>query len=963
MSFRFGSVVAAIAVALLMVCPATGQAGVAPAVEQCLQGTDKLSVVLLVDGSKSLKTFDPDDNRVDGIKAILAALSRATKDPSTGTEIDIEVLMASFYGDTKPKPNQTVGGKSWDTLTTDSVRTLLQKAELYEDQDSAANTDYAYALSNAQELLAQRSADLTTGGGKAPCGLIVFFTDGEYLVTDRVKESSRLPTKVPYAPGIDLSQPGAGAEAMKVGRQELCRPGGLIDQLNKGGTVLLTVALSTDISQANESFLKSLSGAGGDDCGSVKSLGDYVKTEAGSKLFFTFSDSLSGRKSSLKPLRPCSGPRCAEGGNDFFTLGWERGFQLLADTGSKGQGIRFFSPDGESIEIPSGDSKEVKAGGVTFKPLWVSDSTVDLTAEFDTATDDWIGDWNVALSSARSKSDGALHSLTFQTNLSPNLETEPTLLRGVPTEVTFQLTDTDGEAIKTSLVEDIISRAKPSASLSVPPLGTDEDLQVAGPTQELRLETETDLPANESSSTAEIGLTLEFDSRGGHVIDPVFQPFSFSSKLPDDKGYPDLEPTELNLPSITGVGSSSGEVSVTGTRGDGGCVWLDLTDTGFDAPGDSGEVAVKTEPRAISENDCIAVAEGETKTLKLTFTPADEASGVVNATLNFSLKSSISDVTEVETTSISASFPVAKEPNVAARLLILIALVVGGALLPILLLHLLNRTGAKLSAPQGIQYLHQNIEVDLAAGTIKAVGEGKAGLKVDTNYGSFRPVNTSGAQRREREITVGSLEFRAIASFSRSPKAFSLIPGPFGVVRASDGKQIVAGSQVPLRSWDANTWHEVPLDLPGTWVFTVDRFLTDAEDPALESDGELRGVLGELTLFITYGGSTDQGERLFESAQRRLTNFGWIKLAEAPVEKAPNGDGPISRLRQKFSKKTPPRKPERNPEYGSDPHSEEISNDPWGSDDWEGLSQPDDPSGSSPPGKAKQPDPWDDDDW
>ena len=667
--------------AFLLIASADGRAqGIAPEIEQCLQGTSRLSVVLLVDESASLQATDPDNYRVTGIKSVLAALNRLAEDDSSGKELDIEVLLAGFYGDAKPKPEQTVDGKRWSKVGPDTIKSLLAAAERYATANTGRDTDYAYALSNAKQLLSQRSAERARAGDQAPCDLVVFFTDGGYLVTDRGQPGSNLPVTLPYAPGIRLDRPGGGQAAMAAGRRLLCGPKGLIKQLGSEGTVLMTVALSADIKADDERFLKSLTAAGG-DCGGKQSrrLGGYVETENSDHLFFRFNDSLAGRRGRTSPLRPCSGPRCEGGGNRFRAIRGEKGFQLLADTGADGLGIRFVTPTGEKVEIDSGADSVVEADGVRFRPLWVSAAVVQVDAEFDPGSDRWVGGWNVALNRPDASAGAALHSLIFRADMRAELVSEPILTRGAVNDVVFQLTSAAGEPATPGPLMRLI---RPSATLIEPISGRPEALRLEGPDRSLRLASEIELALEESDSRAEIGLTMAFQGPPGHQIETIYQPFSFTTKIPDSLGYPMVEPAELALPSITGVGETSGEITVTGTAGDAGCVWLESADIA--APAEVGEIRLELEPDARDEASCIELAEGERRVIEVTARLDDEASGAVNAELTFGLKSSITP--EVRATSIRASFPVAHQPNVAARILILIVLALLGAVLPVLIL-------------------------------------------------------------------------------------------------------------------------------------------------------------------------------------------------------------------------------------------------------------------------------------
>lgn len=954
---------------------------IAPKIEQCLQGTSQLSVVMLVDESKSLQNTDPMNDRVTGLKSVLAALNQAVEDNTSNRNLDVEVLFAGFYGDTHPKPEDTDEGSGWLPLNGGTISDMLERADRYATANTGPQTDYVSALLNARDLLTQRAAERTDEGGSAPCNLIVFFTDGGYYIGERGEGKSSLPLTVPYAESLDLSNPDNPAKVMEQGKGYLCAArNGLITQMGREGTVLLTVALARDGEFDGESkrFLRSLS-TGDDGCGNVPGgIGDYVETGDSTQLFFKFNDSLSGKNSTLTPLNPCSGMGCLAGGNPFNAIEGEKSFELLADIGTGGTGIRFITPNGSKVNIPSGDGDEIDDSGVSFTPLWISNEVVQINGVFDTATTDWVGNWNVALTG---RSDGAIHSLTFAADLTPVLESPAVLTRGEKTRVRFRLDDAEGGDLEPNPVTQMLDS---KAQLGSPTSGDYEGLDVRGPDENLELSTNVDMPVDNSSGIADIGLTINFDAPDGHFIEPIYQPFSFEVKLPDSLGYPSLSPAELNLASITGDGESSGEVTLTGTSGN-GCVWLNEVEVA--APADAGEVDVRTEPDAQAESSCIPLAKGESKTVTVVVAPANQADGTVEVELDFGLASSIKPG-ENQISSVHTTVPIAKSADVPARLAILIGLIILGAALPVLLLHLMNRSSAEFSAPQSVLHLRRKVQLDQGSGLLI---DAETSAEVDPNYSNFTPVKSSGREAGVRGFELGSLVFRSVASISRTPRILSLFHGPVGVVRTSDPMKVLAGGQVTLRSWSDHRWQEVPLGLPGTWIFepvlarTTKTFVSTDSEPAredsagidpwaggggatsIEASGPIGSasskreatppsVSGTLTLLIHYGGSTDQGRKLLEKAQQRLKEIDWSEY-EVEDDREASGDatGPgrsggiddagdesrtstIDRVKSTFRKKRERPEPEN-------PKAPETR--PWTSDGGSGRARSDRPPGGT----------------
>ena len=111
----------------------------------------------------------------------------------------------------------------------------------------------------------------------------MLFTDGGYDIAVRESEADqeRLGIEKPYAPGVELTTQENVEEAERLGRQELCEPGKLADQIRSDDITLLTVALSGDVARRTQVPLAAATTGIADDypCGTQPAEGQATRPE------------------------------------------------------------------------------------------------------------------------------------------------------------------------------------------------------------------------------------------------------------------------------------------------------------------------------------------------------------------------------------------------------------------------------------------------------------------------------------------------------------------------------------------------------------------------------------------------------------------------------------------------------------------------------------------------------------
>ena len=185
------------------------------------------------------------------------------------------------------------------------------------------DTDYWTALEGARQDL----ADHDPGG----CSAIAWLSDGAFDldVRDTSAAAKQFGEDKPYARGVSLTDESGVSRAEQAGRQDLCRPTGLADQLRSSGITLLGIGLSKG--DADFTLMRRITQGGGQGAAAagLESCGD-VGAPAGS--FYPVSDidslllafdaiSAPGSAVSSRSSRICQGSVCQEGETSFVLDG------------------------------------------------------------------------------------------------------------------------------------------------------------------------------------------------------------------------------------------------------------------------------------------------------------------------------------------------------------------------------------------------------------------------------------------------------------------------------------------------------------------------------------------------------------------------------------------------------------------------------------------------------------------
>jgi hypothetical protein len=813
--------------------PETADAG--PAIDElvgCVQASQRLLVLFLIDESASLKESDPDDRRVDAARGALDSLvALATAEGSASPEVD--VAFAAFA-------NEYRLIEDWTRADADSAPELQASLDGFADLNSGIDTDFVNALTDGQVALAERSAEITAAGGRAPCRAVLLFTDGGFdlAVRESDEDQERLGTTKPYAPGIELTTPEAVQEAEAAGRAALCDAGGVADRLRTDRVSLLTVALSGDVARRAQLPLAAATTGRADDytCGTEtdRPSGAYLPADGVDVLVARFNEvgsRLAG--GNLLPgserVEVCGADPCEEGTRRFTLDSSLRRAQILALPPAAGAVVRLVAPSGTSVDLTDATAPELEGIPVSVREVAGRGLTIDL--ERPEAGAGWDGEWSVTIldpSGEQAGGEATLQVFVFS-DLDASISELVPFERGAPAQITVGLSAPEGidvASLVTEAVGELVVRDPLTGATTTVPLDGPADGPFTG-----TYEVPADLTANAVELSALVRVTTASDA------DLVARSAPLEVLVARPAGSVQILIPSLKMPSLTGEGSTEAELLLQGGSA-AGCVWFE-------------EVDVATSPEGVTpvdftldgaplpgEADCIAVPAEEARTLLVKATPSGRGSGAVQGSLRIRERVEGLDAT---TTDVLFRFDLARGVDETQRILLTVLLLLGGLALPMLALLLINALTARFQALDVVR--GTALPVRASQGAVTRV-DGSHARSFSLRESDFGSLAGSGSDRR---FTFGGVEFRARASRN-----------PFGATIA------MAAPEGGAERLKGNAGSRVELDpgLSGSWVFLLD---PDKTRRAQRGDAE-----GLLIAFIAEGDANAQLQRMLPDVQKRL---------------------------------------------------------------------------------------------
>lgn len=790
----------------------------------CVGAQGRLLVVLLVDESASLRETDPDDQRVAAAQASLRSLDRLRGSGPGGDAISIDVLVSTFSFDFAP-----VG--EWTTLDDDTRAVVEDSIDGLADRDTSMDTDFHNALDGARQELAARATESTEAGGGEVCKSILMFTDGNFTLgaRDTAEERERFGTTKSYAPGLELVDEDSVEQATKLGREALCEPGGVADQVRNDRITLVSVALGE-----GSSFLEAVTTGSSEDrtCGdaATDTPGAYLPAANTIELIRTF-DLVAARIGGGVPLGeptravPCPGDDpCDEASVTFSVSSSLRRVHVFAALPEAEGAVVVEPPEGDQLVLTPGEDDQAELDGVPLVAGWIAEGVVTIDLEVP-ADDSGTGDWRVSLVGGGDE-EGVIQVVTFS-DIVARLDVARTLIWGAETTIVAGLTTRDGDE-----VEDRLESPTVVATVTDPITGEAETVELTQDDDGFSAP----YTVREEVTAAAVRVSLRLDAitSEGAQISSVSPEVDLAVRRPE--GYPQVDPPRLALSSIEADGTAKGTLVLTAPDGDVGCAWFeDMTIR--DAPAEAGDLSVAVD--GISRDDGVCTAVGSTVEVPVTIDASARASGTVTGHVRVQLARAGGDAPIP--TDVPFAFEMARGVDQAKRLAVAGALAVGGLLLPLGLLVLINLSTTRFQDLGNVRAARVRVVTSPQGVVLRKAGGMQALRFVD---GDFESLEGLGERRR---FTWRGLEFRA-----RTP--LNPFAEPHATVAPEEGTADV--SREGRRT-------DIALGLAGSWMFLLDQDATSDSNRA----GEIHG---EVVAFVAEGAEQAQTARLVDDVASRL---------------------------------------------------------------------------------------------
>lgn len=414
--------------------------------QQCTSEKNSLSILFLIDSSKSLKVEDPFASRAAGIELALDNLTRKVESENrAGRNFSLngEFLL---FGTTTRRAFPGVWPE-WGELTGPEIpQNLRSSIRSLGTESNDADTDYLSALDpwlgRSRPLNDPRvgALEVLAAAPVNSCRLMVWFTDGRFDF-DPPDPGEPSPKAVTWTDSVIRTEDDA-KRVRDEGYATICRSGGPIDALRAGdifsgsGADLAVVALGDP---GRFQFIERLISNSQGNCGSEAPRGTVYQAESIEDLIFKLMQSVTGEE-------PVDGTTCKSpyktgeslGKNDCevnFNLSAGIGsFDLLLLLGGQSVQVQLIDPGGNAIDLASVQPTATMPNGTRLTSTKVSSvkNLVSISGALSDDPNDWAGTWTLRFWSALGDDLDAINRslvYVFQGDLSARLRDRSSVLR------------------------------------------------------------------------------------------------------------------------------------------------------------------------------------------------------------------------------------------------------------------------------------------------------------------------------------------------------------------------------------------------------------------------------------------------------------------------------------------------------------------------------------------------------
>lgn len=740
----------------------------------CVNGGGQGNVLMLFDTSGSLYNTDRDGGRVKAAKATVDRLAESLT-AVQGAQVDLAV---AGFGTTYSRT------LDWTPLNPETTGTINADLDRYASKIDGVDTDYWSAMDGARKEFSSRNQEQTT-----PCNLLMWFSDGEFALNQRANDAEvqKWGGLKPWVPDNQLRTEADVTAAVEAGRNDLCRPGGLADQLRALDIITIGIGLAVDAPPESFDLMKGVSTGEGTTCGELTEPkpGEFIMATDVDDLIYNFVTALEPDGNGDE-TPTCVDAECPEGTRTFVLDGSIGAVNATAKAPLDGTRIYLKTRTGESIELTQGNGDQ-DLGGSKLTWEWVTPRvlTFDLTRE---SQENWAGPWGIVFVAEEQSEELAKSSITLKGDISPTLVNREELDLRVgedPVDLRLGAVDRNGERIDPETLS-------PETTLSVKLISGGETTDLASGLAKADIEQPVQLDLDGiNPGIAELVLTLDVTTQSwqqgtetipGTRLEPRHASIPLTIAPPAD--FPSI-PDRISFGHTEKEDPVTVKVPLDGE----GCAWL-AGETRFTGYPDGLDDATLTSP-ATGQDNC---ASGD---LELTLDPGGLGNGSFTGTTQVMLaaKDSTAEPVAVELAfDLSQSRPASQ---------------------PILWTTLIGVTLLGIAIPVGILYLVKFLTAKIPGNAVLAGST--SGPVDDAHSFTDNGVPLSVANLQVAHLTTNRREVN-VAGKTLKAKMGAAITEPGHVVVETPGAS--AGGKTSLQSVGGNA--KLPLAVQGNWMVALD---------------------------------------------------------------------------------------------------------------------------------------------
>ncbi len=737
----------------------------------CVNGGGQGNVLMLIDTSGSLFNTDPDAGRVKAASATVTRMAESLAE-LPGAEVDLAVAgFGTGYQRTL----------DWTPLDPESLGAINANLDQFANRIDGVDTDYWTAMDGVRKEFSAR-----TEGQATPCNLLLWFSDGEFNLNQRANdaEMQRWGGPKAWVPDNPLRTEGDVEAALNAGSNDLCRNGGLADQLRSLDIITIGIGLAVDAPPESFELMRGISDGTGCGANTTPAPGEFIMATDVDELIYNFITAIGAGEE--QENRPCVDTECPEGTRTFVLDGSIGAVSATAKAPVDGTRIYLKTRTGESIELTQGEGDR-DLGGSTLTWEWVTPRvlTLDLTRE---SPDNWAGPWGIVFVADEQSDELARSSITLKGDISPVLVNRDDLdLRvGEPAaELRLGTVDRNNQRIDPETLSD-------ETSLGVKLISGGETIQLASGLVKGEMEEPLELDLEGlDPGVAELVLTLDVTTQSweedgetipGTRLEPRHASIPLNILPPAD--FPNL-PDRVSFGHTETADPVTIQVPLEGE----GCAWL-AGETGFTGFPEGQDGARLTSPAT----DRATCASGS---LELTLDPDGLGNGSFTGTTRVLLAA---EDASAEPIAVDLAFDLSQSRPASQPVLwsTLLGVVLLGVAIPVGILYLVKYLTAKIPGNAVLAGSVYGPVDDTRAFTDNGVPLNVANLTVAHLTGN------------RREVTVAGKTLRA--------KMGAAPTEPGHVVVATPGPS--AGGRTALQSIRGNAL--LPLAVQGNWMVALD---------------------------------------------------------------------------------------------------------------------------------------------